>query len=339
MTELVPVRLIKGSDGSLRGAALTKAIDEAVGGADRSLVLEDLDLDECLLGAAVDAAQTPPFLTDFRVVVVRHFGRYSKQDDVAPVIEYLKDPLQTTALILVWEPTALTSEKEGSEPFSRTPKLPPALSKAIGAAGGLIIETDLKEKGDGWLSALAREHGLNLEPRAIKVINDFLGEDRGAVLTILQRLKAVFDEGAKIRADEIGPYLGQAGGVPPWDLTDAIDRGDVAKSVDLVQRMMAGGGRHALAVIAPLQTHYLRMARLDGAGARSEKEAATILGLKGSTFPAKKSMAQGKKLGRAKVCRGVDLIARADLDLKGASGWSPELVMEVLVARLARMAR
>ena len=45
--------------------------------------------------------------------------------------------------------------------------------------------------------------------------------------------------------------------------------------------MLHGGGRHELQVMATLQGHYARVLRLDGAGARSEKEAAEVLGLGG----------------------------------------------------------
>ncbi len=339
MTTVVPVRLIKGSDDVLRGEALTKAIDEAVGDADRTIVLDEVDLDQTKLGAAIDAAQTLPFLTDHRVVVVRHVGRYSKNDEVAPLIAYLEDPLPSTALILVWEKTSLTSQSDDVEPFTKSPKLPPGLTKAVGACGGQVIETDVGGKGDGWLTALLADAGLALEPRAVKLVTDSLGEDRGAAIELIGRLKGAFGDGARIRADEIGDYLGPAGGVPPWDLTDAIDRGDVATSVELVQRMMAGGGRHALAVMATLQTHFLRMTRLDGANVRGEKEAAALLGMKGSTYPAKKAMSQARKLGSAKVRRAVGLVAEADLDLRGARAWPGELVMEVLVARLARLSR
>ncbi|MEZ5138814.1 MAG: hypothetical protein R2711_08615 [Acidimicrobiales bacterium] len=79
MSAVVPVRLIKGSDDVLRGEAFSKVLDEAVGDADRTLVVDEIDLDRTTLGAAIDAAQTPPFLTDFRVVVVRRFGRYSSR--------------------------------------------------------------------------------------------------------------------------------------------------------------------------------------------------------------------------------------------------------------------
>ena len=50
--------------------------------------------------AVVDAAQTPPFLTDHRVVVAREIGRFNA-DDVAPLVAYLSDPLPTTHLVLV----------------------------------------------------------------------------------------------------------------------------------------------------------------------------------------------------------------------------------------------
>jgi DNA polymerase-3 subunit delta len=38
------------------------------------------------------------------------------------------------------------------------------------------------------------------------------------------------------------------------------------------------------------------------------------------------------------VVRAIGLLAQADLDLRGAKEWPDELVMEVLVARLSRLA-
>lgn len=341
MSARPPVRLIKGGDDVLRGEALTRIIDETVGDGDRSLLVDEFDLDQVPLGAAIDAAQTPPFLTDFRVVVVRHFGRYSKGDEVAPIIDYLADPLPTTALILVWEKAAVSAQTEHGEPFTRTPKQPPALTKAITAAGGEVVETDAAG-GRGmapWVAEQFAAAGLTIDPRVRDRIVATIGEDGGAVVGMIERLKGAYGPGATLRIDDVEPYLGQAGGVAPWDLTDAIDQGDVALALDRLGRMMGAGDRHPLAIMASLQTHYLRMVRLDGAGVRGEKEAAQLLGMKGSSFPAKKAMAQGRKLGGAKVRRSLALLAEADVDLRGGRAWPGELVMEVLVARLARLAR
>lgn len=339
MSRIVPVKLVKGSDDVLRNEALTKVIDEAVGDADRTLVLDEFDLDHTTLGAAIDAAQTPPFLTDLRVVVVRRFNRFSKQDQVASLIAYLEDPLPTTALILSGDKTALRAQADDGEPIAAAPKVPPALTKAIGAAGGEVVDADVRKVDGSWVAEQFKAAGITLDAAARSSVAKTLGDDAGAVIEIIERAKGVFGEGAKLSADDIAPYLGRDGGVAPWDLTDAIDRGDVAGSIGQLQRMMEGGGRHSLAIMATLQTHYLRMLRLDGAGARSEKDAAVILGVKGSTFPAKKAMAQGRKLGPAGVRRSMALLAQADVDLRGAQAWPDELVMEVLVARLARMAR
>ena len=58
----------------------------------------------------------------------------------------------------------------------------------------------------------------------------------------------------------------------------------------------------------------------------------------GSTFPARKALAQARRLGPSGVRRAISLLADADLALKGAIDWSGELVLEVLVARLSRLA-
>ena len=306
-----PVHLIKGSDDILRGEALSRLLDELVAGGDRSLLVDEFDLDTTTLGAAIDAAQTIPFLTDRRIVVVRRFGRFSKGEDVAELVSYLDNPLESTTVVLVWEKPVKPTDTGAS--VSAKPAVPQALTKAIKAAGGEVVDPSPSGKLDAWVPNQLAE--------------------------LTTRLKGAFPPGTRLGVDQVAPLLGPSGGVAPWDLTDAIDRGDAAGALDQLHRMMRGGDRHPLAIMATIQSHYLRMLKLDGAGARNEKDAAAVLGLKGSTYPAKKAMAQLSRLGSSGVRRSVELVAAADVDLRGARAWPGELVMEVLVARLARLAR
>jgi len=89
-------------------------------------------------------------------------------------------------------------------------------------------------------------------------------------------------------------------------------------------------------VMAILQGHYERMLRLDGADVSDRSSAAALL--KVSPFQAGKALDQVRRLGHDGVARAVELLAGADLDLRGQKSWPPELVMEVLVARLSRLA-
>ena len=61
--------------------------------------------------------------------------------------------------------------------------------------------------------------------------------------------------------------------------------------------------------------------------------------MKGSTFPAKKALQQSRALGPAKVRRAMELLADADLDVRGATSVPDTTTMEVLVARLATLHR
>ena len=153
---------------------------------------------------------------------------------------------------------------------------------------------------------------------------------------MLATLRGAHGTGQRLGVDDIEPFLGEAGGVPPWDFTDAISEGRTADALGLLVRMMHGGGRHPLQIMATLHNHYSRLARLDGAGARTEKEAMAATGLS-SPFPAKKAMANHRRLGTDNVRRAMGMLAQADIDLRGGTDLDAELVMEVLVARLSKL--
>jgi DNA polymerase III delta subunit len=88
--------------------------------------------------------------------------------------------------------------------------------------------------------------------------------------------------------------------------------------------------------MATLQGHYERMLRLDGAPVHDRSGAASFL--KVAPFQAQKALDQGRRLGHDGIARAFELLAGADLDLRGQRQWPDELVLEVLVARLARLA-
>ena len=323
-----PIHLVRGDDESLVRDAVRDLIDGLVGDGNRSLMVEELAGDDYELSALVDAAQTPPFLTDRRIVVGRDVHRFSTADAVAPLVAYLSDPLDTTALIVVW--TA-----------GRVPK---PLLDAVRESGGEQLDSSPGHNARAqkqWLDEHVSASGLKLDQRAIKLLGDTLGEDVGRLSGVLATLESTFGAGAKLSDDDIAPYIGEAGGIAPWELTDAIDRGDIPTALDKLHRMHGPGGRHALQLMSTIHGHFSRMLALDGADVRSEKDAAAVLGLRGSTFPAKKALDQVRRLGHDRLVNAFGLLAQADRDLRGEKGYPREvadsLVMEVLVARLANL--
>lgn len=341
------LRLIIGDDPILIGEAVTAAVAELVGDGDRSLMLETLteadyrnDEGDYESAKVLDAARTPPFLTERRVVVGRHLSRFSRKDDYTPIVELLAEPLVTTDLVLVWE--------KGVEPkVDRMPALPKALKEAAEVAGALVQQTAAprgKAAGD-WLRDQLGASSMQFERGAIAAIEDLLGEDRSRVIGLVRTLEGALGADATVTADDVATFGGDAGSTVPWALDDAIDKGDVPAALQLLPRLIPYAGSPtdrngaAFRLMAVLHKRYSNMLRLDGADVRDDKAAAKLLGMKGSTFPAKKAMQQSRKLGTEKLSRAIELLAEADLDLRGTKDWPPELVVEVLVARLANLSR
>ena len=314
--------LITGDDESLVLSAIGELVKELVGDGDRSLMVDDFDGEEYELRSVVDAAQTAPFLTDRRVVVARGMGRFAV-GDVAPLIAYLADPLPSTALVLV----------------GGGGRLPKALTDALKQAKATIVDTAPPSRAherSGWFEEQITAAGLRLDAQAVQLLTGWLGEDAGRLQGVIETLLAAFGGTTLLRSNDIEPFLGEAGGIPPWDLTDAIDSGDATKSLRALHRMIGAGDRHPLQVMSILHGHYVKLLALDGSGARDETSAAAAMGIKPG-YPAKKALDHYRKIGGAQVNRAISLLAQADLDLRGAKEWPDELVMEVLVARLARL--
>ncbi len=331
------VLLIKGDDPTLVAQAVRRAVTDFVGDGDRSLMVEEVGEEQYQPDGAdpeltplVNAAHTPPFLTERRVVVGRNLALFTRAEQVAPLVEVLTDPLPTTDLVLVWE--------KGSA-SNRLGAVPKKLKEALKTAGAEEIDA-APSQGKGRKSFLDERlstAAVRLDGPAKRLIADQLGDDVGRVESILEALHSAYGDGAALGPAEVGPYVGPASDVPPWELTDAIDDGDIGTALDKLGRMMTGGDRHALQVMATLHGHYQRALALDGAGARDDKEAAAILGIK--PFPARKALNLSRRLGSQRLATAIGLLAGADLDVRGASAVPDATTMQVLVARLARLSR
>ena len=257
--------LVKGDDPSVVAQEVRALLARVVGDRDHALVVEEIGGapgDELNVGAIVDACLTPPFLVDRRVVVVRDAGRLLTAD-VPRLVEVVQNPLPTTVLILV----------------GGGGTVPATLVKAVGAAGE-VVDVTTGKAGDRkkWLHDHLRRAPVKLEAGASELLAEHVGEDLGRVEGLLGALSAAYGEGARISADDLAPYLGEAGNVPRYELTDAIDRGEPGVALAVLHRMLEAGGLVPVQILATLHGHFANMLALDGDDVGGERDAAAVLG-------------------------------------------------------------
>lgn len=336
--------VVGGVDPVLQAEALERLLVELVGDEDRTLAVEELTVpgraapgegesdmptgaegrDE-VVGAALNAAQSPPFMTARRIVVLREAGNLSKQD-AEPLVEYLADPMDTTTFVFV---------AGGGRP-------PKSLTDALEATQAVSVGPASERTGD-VLAQQLHAAGISLDPEAAKLVASHLGEDAGRVPQLVEVLASAFGAGATLDVDDVEPYLGDAGSVPGYLLTNAIETGDIAGALEILRRMLTATGpgqprpMHPLQVLGMLHGYYRRVARLDDADVRSPRDAMAALGGRIKEYPARKALQAARALGSDGLRQAYDYLFAADLDIKGARAIPAEGVLEVLVARLAAL--
>ena len=319
---------VVGTDPTMVHDELHRQIAAALDGLDPATALEDFTAGagEDVLARVVEALHTPPFLVDHRVVVLREAQSLSR-DAADELLAWMASP--TPAAVLVVGVVG-------------------ARSAALARGAQSTIETAVGTRATdraAYVQGRFGDYGLVVEMVAARAVADALGDDMARVDALARTCLAVYGPGPR-RLEEIAPYVGDAGDVPEWDLTDAIERGDLPAALAVARRMLGSGARSGLQVISALQRYVLRLARLDGAGLSRPEEAASLLGI--SAYPAGKALATSHRLGGSRIAEAVHLVARADLDLKGGATFGSRgetgdadatdlTVIEVLVARLARL--
>ena len=345
--------LVQGSDPSLRDREVQRAVDELLAGIDRSLALDDHtiesrrrgagsadsdtaadDDDEPSTGASlelptfaavVNALQSPPFMTECRVVVVREIGNLTSEQGQW-LAAWIGDPLDGVHLVLV----------------TGGGRVPTALDKACKASG--IVVGPAGEQTAAALASAARDARLHLTSEASARIAIHLGDDAGRVPELVELLRATYGDKARLDVDAVEAYLGELGTAGRFDLTNAIDRGELGTALEVLHRLLTATSAsqpkpmHPMQVMASLVFHYQRLLRLDDPAITTKERAAEVLGMKsagGARFP----LEAARRLGTDGLREALGLLAQAELDLRGQSGLDERSAIDVLVARLAALSR
>jgi DNA polymerase III subunit delta len=341
------VTMVRGDDPALRDREVQRVVDELLGADDRSLALDDHSLagrrrgapgdddreasdadslDAGVFSMITNALQSPPFMTSSRVVVVREIANLTKEQ-TQWLVSYIAAPLDTSRLVLV----------------AGGGKTPAALDKALKAANARVV-SPAAEKIDDVIGAEARDQHVRLTADAKQAISKQFGEDASRVPELVELLHSTYGEERTLDVTDIDAYLGELGTAGPFDLTNAIDRGDLPAALEVLYRQLTATSArnpkpvHPFVIMAMLVSRYQRFLRLDDPAIVTKEQAAEVLGMK-SAAGAGFVLRTARQLGSDGLREAMGLLAQAELDLRGESGIDERTVIEVLVARLAHLHR
>lgn len=313
MADLLSAYLIVGTDRPKVTRALRRLRDRVGEAATEHLTAHEASGED--VAAACNALGL--FTVERRLVFVESVERW-KNADLEAIVEYLERPAPTTVL-------ALTGDEV---------KRDSALAKAV-AKGGKVLIYDLPTRGRSrkadlpkWIEQQFHEHGVQIDDDAARALVDLVGEDAQELATEVDKL-TTWAAGARIGERDIAELVPARAEVPPFDLTDAWGRRDVADVLAAGERIVERSGdapRDVLLRIAGLLTNHVSRVRecqqLDADGVPPSAGAER---LRRNRFYVQKLYEQARNFSPEELGDAIVRLAQLDYALKGGSKLPGEL--------------
>jgi DNA polymerase III subunit delta len=322
VSELEAAYLLTGTDRPKVSRALRRLRDRI--GMDATELLSAHEVAGADVVAACNAMGL--FATERRLVVVEHVEAW-KQAEHEPVVEYLAAPSPETVLAIVGDGIKKDS----------------ALAKAVAKAGELLIY-DLPKRGTradvpGWVRQQFAAQGAKVDATTCRLLVELVGDDLNELAGEVDKLIA-WAAGGAIGQAEIEQLVPPRGEVPPFDLTDAWGRRDVAGVLTASERQLARAGvppRDALPrIVGLLTSHVTRVAECQNLAAEGVPPKDASDQMKKSRFYVEKLYEQASNFSPDELRMAIVRLAELDLALKGGSRLAGELEFDRALVDLTR---
>lgn len=214
---------------------------------------------ELRLRSLLDEVAVAPFIALRRLVVIEGVPSLSKEE-----VEVLREQIHPHVIALFVDPAIdrrLASSKQLLS-IADVKEFPPLKAKALLA----------------WMQSSLKELGASVEPLALSLLLDLLGEDQDMLAEELRKL-ALFSQERTITAGDIEETTVPSFEGVVWRLTDLLAAGRREEALLSAYRYLARGGdaQGLWAILLSMLKNVVIIAAAQGEGQRSAREIAADL--------------------------------------------------------------
>lgn len=238
LSALKPVYLIYGDEDLLLDQAVSRLRDRLVAGSEVDLEfnLDVFDGENADVSQVIGAANTLPFMSDRRLVVLRNADKMSA-DQLGQVADYALSPNPDTTLVLVAKKIAKNMR----------------VYKAIDALGG-AAEYKSPKRGQyaPVVVSMFAEKGRRIGREAAEVLVRAVGEDLRRLSIEIDKVIAYSGESTTLSREDVEQVMSTTAPTSIFDFTDALGERDCRAALRLLNSLLGEGesilGIHAMAI-------------------------------------------------------------------------------------------
>ncbi|GAA4757399.1 MULTISPECIES: DNA polymerase III subunit delta [Flavobacterium] len=265
----------------------------------------------------VGNAKRYPMMADRQVVIVKEAQELSRTIDKLEA--YAENPQDTTVLVICYKYKTLDKRKK--------------VTKVLEKNGVVFESKKLYENQVGdWLKRVLQGKKLNIEPKAVQMFVDFLGNDLSRIANEIDKLAIILKSGDVITPAIIEENIGLSKDFNPFELRKAIGEKDQYKSYLIANHFAANPKDNPIVLtIGLVFSFFSQLLQYHGLKDKNPKNVASVL--KVNPFFVKDYELAARNYPMKKVSGIVATLKDIDLKSKGVGGNSlpqSDLLKEML---------
>ena len=182
----------------------------------------------------IDAAKRFPLVGEYNLIVLKDAKNISKNFD--KLTGYIESPNLKTILVLSFINQSLDKRKR---------------IYSLSKKNGLAFES--KKIYDNqifnWINEAALNKKINLHPKSIQIIIDFVGNNLSQIENELDKLKINSKPQDVIRPDEVESIIGFSKEYNFFELTKHIGKRDFTKTIEIIEYMSTNSVKYPLTLL------------------------------------------------------------------------------------------
>ena len=230
--------------------------------------------------AVINACRRYPMFSERQVVLLKE-AQHMK--DIDKLEGYVEKPLTSTILIVAYKDKKVDARTK--------------LAKNIKKFGEILTTKKIPDyQMNDWAKEMIRMKGFEINPKALLLLIDHLGNDLSRVENEVDKLALNMGRGKLIDENAIDKYVGISKEFNAFELQAAIAKKDLAKAIRIIQYFESNPKAVPIQLILPaLYGYFSKVYSIFGLDSISETTVAPIFYR--NTFVAKEAITTSKSFG------------------------------------------
>ncbi|MFP7335545.1 DNA polymerase III subunit delta [Shouchella clausii] len=324
---MAPVYFLYGTERYLIEQFLQKASEALFAGEEGEMNDIRFRLQDTPLGEVVEEAETVPFFSTRKLVVIQDFYLATSQKvatklehDISALEAYLDSPAQETVLVVVAPYEKLDGRKK--------------ITKKLKKQTSAIDVNPLDEKETfAWMEAIAKQEGVAIEQDAKQLLYKHTGPNLMLLHRELEKCMLYGEDGDPVTASIVDELVAETVEQSVFTVIDYTAKGRAGDAVRLYHQLLRQK-EEPLAILALLTRQFRQFFQVKTRLAKgyTQKEMASQLKL--HPYVVKLAMQQVKALTTTQLRQALIVCEETDYAIKTGQA-DKELAVELLLLRLA----